>query len=170
MTIAADAPPSRSYFTRTFREAIRVGFNWDRFFAEEWPIELVSVDAHPELGRCYMPWYVGAEGNEVAYHDPTAVPISLSDVPKNMPIFNEERRVDIQQYSDSFRHQTGLIKFEAPTYALPDNRYFILDRNHRLAALTLNSVPFEVTLWNVRGPLDPICLLDLIHWVPFRRT
>jgi hypothetical protein len=33
----------------------------------------------------------------------------------------------------------------------------------------LNSVPFEVTLWNVRGPLDPSCLLDLIHWLPPRK-
>jgi len=166
--MAANQPPSPVAFAKAFRNDIRVGFNWDRFFEEEWPIELVSLDSPLALARCFMPWYVGPKGDEVAYDDPEAVPMSLNDVPKAMAILNEERRADIQQFVDSLRSHNDVIKFAAPTYALPDNHYFILDRNHRLSALTLNSVPFEVTLWNVRGPLDPSCLLDLIHWVPPR--
>jgi hypothetical protein len=113
-----------------------------------------------------MPWYIGIKGDEVAYDDPGAVPMSLTDVLKAMKILNDERQADIQQYVDFYRGQDGVIEFAAPTYALPDNRYFVLDGNHRLSALTFVSVPFVVTLWNVCGPLDKDCLLDLVHWHP----
>jgi len=36
-----------------------------------------------------------------------------------------------------------------------------LDGNHRLAALMLTSVPFCVHVYEVLGPSDPSCLLDL---------
>jgi hypothetical protein len=116
------------------------------------------------FSQCFTPWYIGKTGAEVAYDHPEAVPMCLADVPKAASILNEERKSDLQEYADSFRNQKKSVEFTVPTYSLPDNQYFILDRNHRLSALTLAPVPFSVTLWNVRGPLDPDCLLDLIHW------
>ncbi len=162
--------PTPDEFVSTFREVIRVGFNWDRFLAEQWPIELVTLNSHADLERCFMPWYIGVKGEEVAYDAEKAVPMRLTDVPKTMNILNDERQADIQSYVEEFRHQADLVKFSVPTYALPDDQYFILDRNHRLSALTLNSVPFKVTLWNVRGPLESDGLLDLIHWLPPRKA
>lgn len=153
-------------FFQSFHEAIRVGINWERFFEESWPVEPVTLRSPSDLARCFMPWYIGKDGNEVAYDEPDAVPMRLTDVPKGMHILNDERRADIHQYAESFKRQGGTVEFIAPTYALPDDHYFVLDRNHRLSALTLVSVPFAVTLWNVRGPLDRQCLLDLIHWEP----
>jgi hypothetical protein len=41
-----------------------------------------------------MPWYIGPKGEEIAYDDPGAVPISLEDVPNTMGILNEERLED----------------------------------------------------------------------------
>jgi hypothetical protein len=151
-------------FAARFRDDIRVGFNWDRFLDESWPIELVTLNSPSALSRCFMPWYIGKTGDEVAYDDPEAAPMSLDDVPKVKGILNDERLADIREYVNSFKNYPGVIEFAVPTYALPDNQYFVLDRNHRLSALTLVSVPFEVTVWNVCGPLDPDCLLDLIHW------
>ena len=162
--------PTPSAFTETFRDAIRVGFNWDRFLAEKWQIELVTLESPDDLTRCFMPWYIGTIGDEVAYDHPEAAPMSLHDVPKAMQLLNEERKADIQNYVDLFRKEKGVIEFTAPTYALPDDQYFILDRNHRLSALALNAVPFRVTLWNVRGPLESDGLLDLIHWMPPRKS
>jgi hypothetical protein len=162
--------PTSGAFAETFRDVIRIGFNWDRFFEEKWPIEVVSLDSPSSLARCFMPWYIGPKGDEVAYDDPDAVPMRLIDVPKAIKILNAERRADLLEYVDSFQNQKGVIKFSAPTYALPDDHYFILDRNHRLSALTMTPAPFEVTLLNVRGPLDSECLLDLIHWLPPRKT
>ena len=153
-------------FAHEFRDVIRVGFNWERFFKQRWPVEPVVLKSDDDLERCFLPWYIGPHGEELAYDAAGAVPMSLTDVPKAMALLNRERQDDIRQYVETFRNQGGVIEFATPTYGLPDNGHFVLDGNHRLSALTLNSVRFRVTLWNVRGPLDPKCLLDLIHWLP----
>ena len=153
-------------FAAKFRDEIRVGFNWDRMFHESWPIEVVALTSPNSFVRCFMPWYIGKSGNEVAYDDPEAHPISLADVPKVLGILNIERQDDIHRYANVFQEQKHAADFCVPSYALPKGQHFILDRNHRLAALTLATVPFSVTLWNVRGPLEPNGLLDLIHWMP----
>ena len=111
--------PLPTAFAENFRESVRIGFNWDRFFEERWPIELVMLNAHSDLARCFMPWYVGRKRDEVAYDDHDAVPMCLTDVPKAVKILNEEHQADIHQYVDSFRKQGGIIEFASPTYALP---------------------------------------------------
>lgn len=153
-------------FADKFKEVIRVGLNWDRLYEERWPIVTVTLKTPEDLHRCFMPWYIGPDGNEVGYDDEHAVPMRLTDVPKSFHLLNKERKGDIQAYVDEFRRNKGIVRFMAPTYALPDNQYFILDRNHRLSALTLNEVPFEVTLWNVCGPLEQDGLLDVLYWLP----
>lgn len=166
---ALDDTPTPARFAEHFRPAIRIGLNWDRFFADSWPVKLVTLDSPEALGRFYMPWYIGPDGKEVAYDDFHAAPLNLRDVPQAMKLLNEERRGDIQQYVDRFHQQDGIIEFVAPTYSLPNDEYFILDRNHRLSALAMHPFPFRVTLWNVVGPLDHTCLLDLIYWTRPRR-
>ena len=159
------SPPTPEQFEERFRDEIRVGFNWDRFLAERWPIELVTLVSHPDLCRCYAPWYVDPAADEVPYDDPQAVPMRLHDVPKAFEILGVEHKAAIQEKVAKLRDSTGLIRFSVPSYSLPDGDYFILDRNHRLSALAVSEMPFEVELWNVRGPLDKDCLLDLHHWV-----
>jgi hypothetical protein len=151
-------------FRSTFEEVIRVGLNWDRFIDERWPIEEVTIESNDDLERCFMPWFIGKGGEEVAYDHPEAVPMRLVDVPKADKLLNDERREDIRKYVDEYKRHASDIEFIAPTYALPDDQYFLLDRNHRLSALTFAPVKFRVTLWNIRGPLDKDGLLDLIHW------
>lgn len=162
--------PTPHAFAIAYRDVIRVGLNWDRFFAERWPVEVVTLTTPADLARCFMPWYIGVHGQEVAYDDPDAVPMSLADVPKATTVLNDERKRDLQEYVDKFSREGGVVRFTAPTYALPDDQYFLLDKNHRLAALAVLEVPFEVTLWNVRGPFDADALLDLTYWTSRRKT
>lgn len=164
MTLEMNAPTPEA-FAAMYREGIRVGLNWDRFLAERWPVELVIIDNRAALERFFMPWYIGVKGDEVAYDAPGAVPLRLTDVPKSMHILNLERQTDILDYVEMFRHQPRVIEFAVPTYALPDDQYFVLDGNHRLSALSINPAAFSVTLWNVCGPFDMDGLLDLRHWL-----
>jgi hypothetical protein len=157
--------PTPEKFEEKFRESIRVGLNWDRFLAERWPIERVVLGSENDLGRCFTPWYVGKGGEELAYDHPHAVPMSLSDVPKAFAILNDERKSEIQEKIDTLRGGPSPVRFIVPTYALPDERYFVLDKNHRLSALALSGKPFEAELWNVRGPFEKECLLDLDFWL-----
>lgn len=163
--MARRPPPTPDEFEKQFRETIRVGFNWERFLAESWPIERIVLVSPDDLARCFTPWYVGKGAEELAYDHPHAVPMSLSDVRKAFTILNDERKADIQEKIDRFRDNTGPVRFIAPTYALPDSRYFILDKNHRLSAVALSGKPFEAELWNVQGPFEKDCLLDLNFWL-----
>jgi hypothetical protein len=157
--------PTPEEFEEKFRESIRVGFNWDRFLAERWPIQRVVLVSLNDLGRCFTPWYVGKVAEELPYDHPHAAPMSLSDVPDAFLILNEERKADIQQKIDDLRRSSSPVRFIAPTYALPDDRYFVLDKNHRLSALAVSGKPFETELWNVQGPFEKECLLDLTFWL-----
>jgi hypothetical protein len=152
-------------FEKKFRDDIRVGFNWDRFLAERWPIERIKLTSMEDLDRCFTPWYVGKGAEELPYDHPHAVPMSLHDVPKAFAILSDERKADIQEKIDILRRGPSPVRLIAPSYALPDDRYFILDRNHHLSALALSERPFEAELWNVRGPLEKECLLDLEFWL-----
>jgi hypothetical protein len=152
-------------FEKKFRESIRVGFNWDRFLAERWPIERVMLFSENDLGRCFTPWYVGKGGEELPYDDPHAVPMSLHDVPKAFAILSDERKADIQDKINAIRGGPSPVQVIAPSYALPDDRFFVLDKNHHLSALVVSGLRFEVELWNVRGPFEKECLLDLDFWL-----
>jgi hypothetical protein len=157
--------PTHAEFDEEFRDAIRGGFNWDRFLDEQWPIERVVVDSKEQLGRCFTPWYIGLVGDQVAYDDPASAPMSVADVPKAMPVLSEERKADILDKIASFCGEDGTIRFVAATYGLPDGNFFVMDRNHRLAALVFCDKPFKVELWNVRGPFETDALMDLHYWV-----
>src|SRR4030095_15452263 len=93
--------PTPEKFEEKFRESIRVGFNWDRFLAERWPIERVLVSKN-DLGPCFTPCYVGKGGEKLPYDHPHAVPMSLTDVPKAFTLLNDDRKTDIQEKIDSF--------------------------------------------------------------------
>ena len=158
-------PPTPEEFEATFRDDIRVGFNWERFLAERWPIERVTLTDRAALDRCSAPWYVVRAGESVPYDDVHAFPMSLRDVPKAFEILSDERKADIRGKIEKFRDREGVVRLTVPTYGLPDGSYFVLDRNHRLAALVVTNFPFDVELWNVLGPPDKDALLDLHHWL-----
>jgi hypothetical protein len=152
-------------FAKQYREVVRVGFNWNRFILESWPVREVVITEQSDLRRCFMPWYIDADGKEVAYDDELAVPMCVRDVPHAMKLLNKERHHDIQQYVEEFQLHPDNIQFAAPTFALPDDQYFVLDRNHRLSALAVQPVHFKVVLWNVHGPFEKDALLDLHYWL-----
>jgi hypothetical protein len=150
-------------FEATFRPVIRVGFNWNRFLNERWPITVVRVVDRRTLGGSVLPWYLGSAGQEVPYDAPDADPIYLAQIPAVVASLNNARQSGIQEYVERFRAQPA-IEFSVPSYDLGSARQLALDGNHRLSALLLTEVPFTVTFFSVHGPMEPNCLLDLIHW------
>ena len=116
------------------------------------------------LGNSILPWYLGRTGQEVVCDAADATPIRLAQIPVVLASLNEKRQAGIQEYVYQFRQQPS-VKFSVPSYDLGNNRQLSLDGNHRLSALLLTDVPFTVTFWSVRGPMEADCLPDLIHWV-----
>ena len=64
-------------------------------------------------------------------------------------------------YVKAFKDGSKGSTFQIPAYFVSQSQSVVLDGNHRLAALMLTSVPFCVHVYEVLGPSDPSCLLDL---------
>jgi hypothetical protein len=157
-------PDTPENFATVFGSTIRVCFNWNRFFSERWPVAPIRVTTIDELGACVLPWYLGSSRGEVLYTQPDAIPLELSRLPQALNSLNQKRQAGIQNYVAKFKEMATTVEFPVPAYTLSDNRHLVLDGNHRLSALMLCSVPFIVTLWSIRGPLEANCLPDLVHW------
>lgn len=74
-----------------------------------------------------------------------------------------KKRAVIEDLAEVFRDATAPIALALPAYALPRKRAVLLDGCHRLSGVALADVPFDLTLFRVRGPVDPDCLPDLKH-------
>jgi hypothetical protein len=162
--MASGQPNTPPAFADAFRQGIRVGFKWDRFLADNWPVRSARLTTPDGLRQCLLPWYLGGSGREVAYNEPDAKPLRLSSIPQVLDSLKADRQARIQRFVAQFKLATAPVEFSVPAYSLASDGYLVLDGNHRLSALTLSSVPFAISLWSVCGPLEDDCLPDLVHW------
>jgi hypothetical protein len=151
-------------FHNNFCSGIRVQFNWRRFFAENWPVELMAMYEKGQFGDIRLPWCLDTNNSFVSYDSPNASPVKLSDIGIWFEHLPSDRKMAIQKLKDEFGSGARSTKFEVPLYALPANHFLVLDGNHRLSALALSSLPFSVKMHVVKGPIDPTILPDLVHF------
>lgn len=151
-------------FTFFFKPRIRVLFNWERMEREKWPIELLLIDDLETLSSWYMPWNFDENGKEVNYKLPSARPIQLQDVPNLLSAFDNKRQYLIRELAKGFRESRNPIQMVVPTYSLGSNTCFLLDGNHRMAALMMACVPFRLMSFTIYGPLDGEIVPELRHW------
>ncbi len=151
-------------FHRKFCSNIRAQFNWRRFFTENWPVEVLVLEDKRTFDALWLPWCLNASNAFVSFNAPSASPVRLSDVAQWFEYLPSNMRATIQQFEGEFRSGVRTTELEIPSYALPANRYIVLDGNHSLSALTLCGLPFIVHMYVVKGPVDPNVLPDLVHF------
>lgn len=132
----------------------------DRFANENWPtrIEHLSIS---ECDRIFTPWYMTDADIETNWADPLGRPISVQVA---------VRVFDRLSHRDRFKYpieQLGAgVPFPRllPAYQLPDDRFLLLDGNHRLVAACFLQIQCEIALMVCDGPLEESALPDLRHW------
>lgn len=154
----------REVFFFFFKPFIRVLFSWERMERERWPIRLLIVDDLATLSSWYMPWNFDEKGKEVDYQLPNARPIQARDIPNLLSALDSERQHLIFELARSFRVSEQPIQVIVPTYSLGNGQSFLLDGNHRVAALMVARVPFKLMSFTVCGPLDREIIPELRHW------
>ena len=152
-------------FHGKFCSQIRVAFNWRKFFIEDSPIEVVTLSDVRIFGNLKLPWYLNSSSEFVGYGVAGALPVVLGDVSKWIAHLPSDRRESIEKMRDEVLSGVRSTEFEFPSYAIPQCQYLILDGNHRLCALALSGLPFRVQMYVLKGPLDPVALPDLLHYV-----
>ena len=151
-------------FHTEFVSGITVCFNWPRFFAEWWPVSIRYLRDRADFERCYIPWYLdGTRGfiNNTAESDP---PFRACTMPVRQTAVPSDHLSRIQGWRQRFQQTLHPVVFRIPAYSLPQDRFLLLDGNHRFLALTLLGRPFSVTVCSIDGPIDGNCLMDLRYW------
>lgn len=154
-------------FVKFFKQEIRVLLNWERMFSEEWGINLVVTDNPEVIADWYMPWNVDQHGCEVRFDAPGAHPIRIGDIGAVLPGLAEYRQNAISRIANSLSQlaqRADRLQIVCPTYQLPNNQQFILDGNHRIAAIFTARIPFVLMGFSVQGPLERSVLPELMHW------
>ena len=72
-----------------------------------------------------------------------------------------KKRAVIEDLADALLETKDTARLTLPAYALPRQRAVLLDGCPRPAGVALANVPFDLTPFRVRGPLDADCLPDL---------
>lgn len=145
------------------RAGIRVIFHWcdfcfdDRFTLEEREIHVGDLD------RIFIARYKNEAGEPREWHKPDALPVSVREATE----ISDDTFGFVEKAIEDFREQVRRgdpLAGPIPVYSLPDNRYFLLDGNHRMIAAAREQKGFPIRAVVVNGPIDEQFLPDLRHW------
>lgn len=137
---------------RTRFPEIAVRVNWERFRADGWPVRVLRTTATAdvlELFTCYR--LSLGRVNAHFLHWLFSRNMTVSDVLKRYGRMPQRDRRIIESFVAEYREES-LVKLELPTFGLPAGRQFLADGNHRIVALALAGVPFELDLYSVAAP------------------
>lgn len=156
-------------------DRIRVALDWDRLAAltaaGRAEIREVRTEVPPyrtaALGGYTAPWYA-ADGVEVRYDDPAAVPLCHADLARDLSVLEPDRRARVEAIRRSYAERTDgrPIEVVAATHATATGRVLVLDGNHRLAAvagLVDQGCPVTVREFRVVTAAGPDLVPDLRH-------
>jgi hypothetical protein len=154
---------------------VNVDLDWQRAFAEQWPICIIEFHQPQQIRALNVAWYCGDNGplpdiveingqRQHACSVPQARPVTVGDVADHLDTWTIEKRRRIQQYAFAFQAFANPISIILVAYALPGKRFLLLDGNHRAVAAVLSGKEITATLVVICGPCDPAALPDLTHW------
>jgi hypothetical protein len=154
---------------------VNVDLDWQRAFAERWPICVVEFHEIQQIRALNVAWYCGHDGplpdiveikgqQQHACSVPQARPVTVGYVADHLDTWIIGKRTRIEQYAHAFQASPNPISISLVTYSLPGKRFLILDGNHRAVAAVLSGKEMTATLVVICGPCDPTALPDLIHW------
>ena len=154
----------KKVFIQFFKPHIRVLFNWTLLNKNNWNIELQAVSSLKTISSWYMPWNVDENKNLIDYKLPNAKPIRVKDVPEMLPKFSKERQNFINFLSEQFKNSHFPINFVVPAYNLGGNKRLLLDGNHKMSALVLSQVSFNIMIFTIIAPVNKSIIPELRHW------
>jgi hypothetical protein len=136
-------------------ESIGVCFDWRLFSHKQYSVQRKILTVPDDADFLFAPWYLDSKGKPVGYRHTEAHPVLISEA-----AFNAELERD-QNIEPQFR---GSTLPECPAIQVPQNKYLLLDGNHRVTAATKGQVRRPLILWVIIGPLNDELIPDLIHW------
>jgi hypothetical protein len=164
----------RAHFSQG-ADRIRVALDWDRLAAlvaaGRAEIREVRTEVPPYGTEVFAgfaaPWYA-ADGAEVGYDHPGAVPLCHAELARDLSVLEPARRARVETIRRGYVERTDGTPVEvvAATHATAGGRVLVLDGNHRLAAvagLVDQGCPVTVREFRVVTSAVPELVPDLRH-------
>lgn len=141
-------------FQSAFLHIAGTRFNWRRFRAESWPVELSVVTDHSELGQVRVPWY-RVDGEGVPGHDDRAQLARVDEIADNMHNESVDARRRVFGFAVIFAKTSRGVCIALPAFRLAPGDSVVMDGTHRLIGLYLSgNKNWSVLLYEVVGPVE----------------
>lgn len=150
-------------FRQLFPE-ITVGFDWQRFAAEAWPVERRLTTKPTELARFHTFFrYSLGRINGHFLHWLFMRQMRVQEVVAKLERIPERDKQSIQYFAKTYAASAHPIALSVPAYALPGGGQYIMDLNHRLCGLALSGAPFELEIYSIQGPVTREVINDAVY-------
>jgi hypothetical protein len=143
---------------------IQLRLHLDRIPAALGSVSAVRTRDRQDLGSLFTAYRATGRKVEASMNNPWARPMRIAELASRLDQFDPLNRKAFEHYRDTFAAATAPIRLEAPAYDLGRDGYLLLDGNHRIAALFMADIPFELTLVVLHAPVDRKILVDLRYW------
>jgi len=143
----------KAEFTDEFRDNIEVLVDWDQFESRSWQVELLHLTMPEDLAQLWTPWFA----NGTDHNDAKAKSLSVLEVAA-YPGLVQEHEAKLARHMQKWKDDQTI---RAPAYAIGDDEFLLLDRNHRIVAGTILKRAAKIELAVIRGPRGSGLLLDL---------
>jgi hypothetical protein len=162
-TISEASVLSPQAFRARFPE-ITVGFNWERFETQNWPVAhtLVTDPAALDSFHTFFRYSLGRINGHFL-HWLAMRQMRVGEVIAKLARVPEPHRSSIGHFADLYKREKSPIRLEVPTFALADGGQYIMDLNHRLCGLALSAMPFALDIYSIAGPIEKDVLKDAPH-------
>jgi len=139
---------------------IMVAVNWKRFRADSWLVRQFRTTSPADmldLFTCYRLSFGRVNGHFL--HWLFSRNMTVRDVLKRYRRVPQKDRRIIEHFADLYGKERQ-VRLELPTLDLPGQRQFLADGNHRVVALALADVPFELDLFAIQAPPTTDSFID----------
>ncbi|SDG88606.1 hypothetical protein [Pelagibacterium luteolum] len=146
---------------------ITVGFNWQRFETEQWPVERqVVVDRGQILSFHTFFRYSLGRINGHFLHWLNMRLMTVGEVLKKLDRVPKTDQDSIRYFASLYDAANEPVELSIPTFALPHGGQYLMDFNHRVCGLALSGVEFRLDVHSIKGPLSAEVLKDATHCKP----
>jgi hypothetical protein len=151
----ADLPSNKHEFRARYGEKIRVNVDWRRFMDDDAIVlRAVTLQLPRDLPRLWTPWFPGGGSHHPS--DPNAAPLSVLGAASDLDLLGDHA-AKIRERLDRVEND----EFDAPAVAFPNERYLLLDRNHRAVAAAVKKSELPLHLVVIVTPPDVHILTDV---------
>jgi hypothetical protein len=167
LLIAEQAHPhTPESFVRDFRTPqaeVRAWVNWERILEAPVTVQETILYEKADIGEMETVWYQLPDGRRSSWWNQQARRTLVREVPNRPDYPSADSYREVQLFVDWLEETPEDTVVSIPAFRTHDNRFVILDGNHRSSAIYQSPRPVGMRVISIGGVDDPFLVPDMIH-------